>query len=741
MTVEFLKASIGKTYNLADASQLFNQAVMLLQKHNIAPYQIIAISLSNNFESVELLKVLLYMGHSPLILNDELTHTEQQTYLTQAKAAYLINFTGGEIELKKTGNESSKTVSEVFSQGVYLFSSGSSGSPKLVYRGLQSFVDEAYRYINLLDIVPSDHIVIISPIAHAYALGWLFACFISHAQVEPVFSNALGMADEAICTRATLVAITPNLAHFISRRKTSFAPHSRLRCVMAGAGKVTKEIDETFENKYGINLSRNYGSTETGAVFAGVGKQLPLSIGKPMPGIEVVEGNNDQSEIQLIVKLEDGSQHSMGDLVGFLSDGSVYVKRRLSEAVRRGERFVSPGEIQDVLCQHPEIREAFVRGVTVKNDESQMLLVSVVPEDNSQITTSGILSFCKEQLASYKIPDKIELVREITKSKAGKIKRTPSYKLNKEKLGELSRLYKSSHILFSLLDHGVLRNLNGNNTVDEIALRCNLNSDALSILLEIACLNGLISLSDGKKITADIDEFVALERILITGNNTLEQVSQVLKHGMMARTFNSESLTTNFITTYHTAMNNPGRQLHRKLVLRRLLHQLGGNAPAKILEISGMDGAYTKLLRVINTQLYADLVRVGKLLIPDDTEADNCRQFHADGYLPDKFGNIPTDYDIIFIDNAIHQAFPALYLSQLLAKQHKDCLLVVDDIYLPEGIDAAIGLDWVTHGGTSLLTREKFLMDINQLGWEVVAEQSARQGNLHTTYIIRQQPA
>ncbi|XOV80942.1 MAG: class I adenylate-forming enzyme family protein [Aestuariibacter sp.] len=739
MPVELLKDCIIKAYDLSDASQLFNQTVAQLQIHQIAPHEIIALSLSNNIESVELLKALLYLGLSPLILSDELTHTERQRYIVRAKAAYQISLKSGKIALQKTDNALSESTSDQVKRGVYLFSSGSSGSPKLVYRSYQSFVNEANRYISLLDIVATDHIVIISPLAHAYALGWLFAALISRAQVEPVLSNALGMANEAICKRATLVAITPNLAHFISRRNSQLSSHARLRCVMAGAGKVTAEIDEAFEKKFGICLSRNYGSTETGAVFAGLGKQLPLSIGKPMPGIEMLQDGPDQTEMQLRVKLEDASQHAMGDLIGFLSDGSVYVKRRLSEAVRRGERFVSPGEVQDALCQHPEIREAFVRGVTVNSDESQMLLASVILEDKSQINTDDILNFCKEHLASYKIPDKIELVRKITKSKAGKIRKAPSYQVNSEMLGEISRLYKSSHILFSLFDHGVLQQLDGSNTVDEIALKCNINSDALSTLLEIACLNGLVFPSDEKISKVNIDEFVALERSLISSQNALTRISQVLKQGVMARTFSTESVAEDFVATYHTAMNNPGKQFHRKLVQRKLLQQLNGNTLSKVLEITGLNGAYSTLLQASNTELCADVVRVGKLLTATEPESNNFRYFCADGYLPDEFEPIPADYEVIFIDNAIHQAFPALYLCQLLVKQHQDCLLVVDDIYLPEGVDAAIGLDWLTHGGTSLLTKEEFLMTINQLGWEVVAEQSARQNNFHITYIIKQQ--
>ena len=81
-----------------------------------------------------------------------------------------------------------------------------------------------------------------------------------------------------------------------------------------------------------------------------------------------------------------------------------------------------PREVEDVLYEHPAVREAAVVGVPDDyRGETVKAVVSLKPDTSA--TSEEIMEFCKSRLAAYKYPRIVEFVDEIPKNASGKILR------------------------------------------------------------------------------------------------------------------------------------------------------------------------------------------------------------------------------------------------------------------------------------------------------------------------------
>lgn len=100
--------------------------------------------------------------------------------------------------------------------------------------------------------------------------------------------------------------------------------------------------------------------------------------------------------------------------------GWFYVVDRKKDMIVASGFKVWPREVEDVLYQHPAVREAAVVGVP---DEYRGETVKAIIATRAQVTAEEIILFCRERLAAYKYPRLVEFVEEIPKTASGKFLR------------------------------------------------------------------------------------------------------------------------------------------------------------------------------------------------------------------------------------------------------------------------------------------------------------------------------
>lgn len=111
-----------------------------------------------------------------------------------------------------------------------------------------------------------------------------------------------------------------------------------------------------------------------------------------------------------------------GDL-GVLEGGYLRISSRRSDLILRGGENVYPAEVEDVLAEHPAVRECIVVGAE-HHDYGEEVCAVVVPHPGAAVTDEDLAGFMADRIARYKIPTRwIVRSEELPRNATGKVKR------------------------------------------------------------------------------------------------------------------------------------------------------------------------------------------------------------------------------------------------------------------------------------------------------------------------------
>jgi long-chain acyl-CoA synthetase len=215
---------------------------------------------------------------------------------------------------------------------------------------------------------------------------------------------------------------------------------SSLKICVSGGAALPVEVLRGFEEKFGCKVLEGYGLSETSPVASfnhPDRERKPGSIGTPIEGVEMklADESNGVGEIAIrghnVMKgywrnpestadvMRDGWFHT-GDMAQVDEDGYFFIVDRKKDMIIRGGYNVYPREIEEVLYEHPAVREAAVVGVP--HDElGEEVGAAVALKEGAQADAQELQAFVKEQVAAYKYPRHIWFVDELPKGPTGKI--------------------------------------------------------------------------------------------------------------------------------------------------------------------------------------------------------------------------------------------------------------------------------------------------------------------------------
>ncbi|KAF0864511.1 fatty acid--CoA ligase family protein [Pseudomonas sp. LD120] len=680
----------------------------------------------STLEHAALLLVLLEQGLSPLLVASDAKPQELQRYAAQGAISHSVQLEQGELRvtaLEPGAALPGASAVQPHRRGIYLLTSGTTGEPSLVFRDLNSWRDEGLRYCRLLQLSREDRVLFIAPVYHAYALGWLWGALLAGSQVEICKPTELGAALQALRLRASHCVVTPMLAALMAQRVGQGERPPQLKGVMSGAGPVDGQLDQQFQQAFGIGLSRNYGSTESGAVFAGVAPLPPLSIGFPMPGIEVVEPAAGQP-FALKVRLEDGRLYDTGDIAEQSAAGYSIVGRE-SSAIRRGERWISPFEIESVLGSHPDVQDCAVRAVKSARSGNDHIFAFVVWNPQRPWDPRLLREHCQANLAPAKVPDRFERTPLIARRGNGKPLLSRRYRpAANQVLLEAAQAYKRSQLLLALWECGALQLSAQGLSVDQIAQRTGLHAHTLAVAFDTAQANGLLHEAlEAETPPRDLEDLARVLDLESFNNrhwNRLDELLAVLHDGLDRRAFEQTPKHPQLQRRYQRAVAGADKQLAAQLTWRKALH----NAPRAIalLDICATGAVYTQALlgrRRLDCRA-SRIVQLGGLNPP---AADIPVHSHEELAQLDARG-----FDVIVLDNTLHQPSVVQALPALLERLGPDGRLIIDEIFFCDTASAAVGVDWLTHGGCQYPRQDEVVAALARLGF--VGEQIWRRESM-----------
>ena len=337
------------------------------------------------------------------------------------------------------------------------YTSGTTGVPKGAMNTHRNVVFTAQVYRDWMGLRPDGSIFGVAPLFHITGL-------IGHIAVSLLTPMPLVLAYR-FEPRVVLDALREHRPTFTIGAITALnaiitAPgfvkddFSSFEVVYSGGAAISPTAEKAFLQATGRQVHNAYGLTETTSpmTVTPLGAPSPvdptsgaLSVGVPAPNTIVRIVGDDGKDMprgevgeivaegpQVVVgywgKPEEtaaslpGGALKSGD-VGFMNpEGWVFIVDRKKDMINASGYKVWPREVEDVLAEHPAVRESAVVGVPDdKRGETVKAFVSLKP--GATATPEELIAHCKERMAAYKYPRSVVLLDELPKTVTGKILR------------------------------------------------------------------------------------------------------------------------------------------------------------------------------------------------------------------------------------------------------------------------------------------------------------------------------
>jgi long-chain acyl-CoA synthetase len=245
------------------------------------------------------------------------------------------------------------------------------------------------------------------------------------------------------------VAIPSMYNALLAAKDAGPADFTSFRLLASGGEPLPQTVASRFKERFQAILHEGYGLTETAPVtnMCLPHEYRPGSVGLPFPGVEerIVDPatgrplpQGQEGEVQIKgPNVMQGYYHlpaetaagftpdgflRTGDMGRFDQDGHLYITGRIKEMLIIGGENVSPREIEDVLDRHPSVSAS---GVVGRQDSmrGEVPVAFVELNEGQEFDAQGLRSWCRENLAGYKVPDEIRYMEKLPRNPTGKIMR------------------------------------------------------------------------------------------------------------------------------------------------------------------------------------------------------------------------------------------------------------------------------------------------------------------------------
>jgi long-chain acyl-CoA synthetase len=332
-----------------------------------------------------------------------------------------------------------------------IYTSGTTGHPKGVMVTHANVLADVQNFNFWMRYTEAGVYLHAAPIFHIADFPCMFAAPVFGAcQVTIPKFDPRGFCETVDRERVSHTVLVPTMINLLTQfPEVKKYDLSSLQVLAYGGSPMAPDLfRRTRELLPQVKLVQAYGLSESG-FLTGLQDQEHtderlLSCGRPCPGIDlrVTDDAGNQVEVgksgELVARganimrgywnnpgetalaFRDGSFRT-GDIGYQDSEGYFYILDRLKDMIVTGGENVYSGEVEAVIYAHPAVREAAVFGIPDPK-WGEVVMACVVLKPGSTLTIDDLIAFCRQSLASYKIPRRVEFSEaELPKSGSGKI--------------------------------------------------------------------------------------------------------------------------------------------------------------------------------------------------------------------------------------------------------------------------------------------------------------------------------
>jgi long-chain acyl-CoA synthetase len=327
------------------------------------------------------------------------------------------------------------------------FTSGTTGQSKGVVLTHRDVLERTKAANSGLGLTCEDKILWVLPMAYHFYVSIILYLEAGATVVVNADYLAGSILDAAAQHQATFLYVTPMHVRMLTSESSGRALPPSLQRVMSVSSRLDPQLARDFFARYRVPVSQGFGIIEVGLPIINITEaaEHPEAIGRPVPGFEAMildetmkplpDGETGQLTLRgpgmfsgylNPPRLREEVLHDgwflTGDLAHRDNGGRIVLDGRTSSVIQIAGHKVFPEEIAGVLDQHPSVLRSRVFARPHPQMGEAVCAEVQLRNGSSQTTSEDLLSFCRRQLSSHKVPTSLEFVAKINLTSSGKVR-------------------------------------------------------------------------------------------------------------------------------------------------------------------------------------------------------------------------------------------------------------------------------------------------------------------------------